>query len=819
MDITDRKAEEEALKESEEKFRTLFESIKDGIAESDLQGRIITCNQAYLDMTGHSPEEIRQLRYQDLTPGKWHHEDDKQIKKALARGYSDAYEKERIRKDGTTFPISIRIWSKTGKDGKPIGNWGIISDITERKQAEKKSQDLLNFLQTLINTIPSPIFCKNIDGIYEDCNKEFEDYVGKKKEEIVGKRAHDLFPKDLADKYLAKDLALFHQTGRQIYEAQIMYADGTVRDVVVNKATYQNNDGDLAGLVGVMVDITGSKQVEAALRNSEGKYRNLFDNAVEGIYQTTPTGRIASANMAYARMFGYESPEEVTNTVTNIALQLYANPGDRKRVLEQLKETGYLNNFECLMRRKDGSNFWVVMNARITFLTDGASCLEGFIFDITERKRAEEILKESEERLRIVSQSTTDAIWDWNIPKETLAWFGDIDRILGYFPGEFPRTIAAWEKIIHPHDRDRVMTALEQHLQKGIPYLEEYRVIRKNGDICYWIDRGMAMYDEKGTAYRMIGSCADITKRKEAEAALQESEERFRLLVENAPDGIFIQTRGQFAYVNRAALKMFGAVSPEQLCGQSIMTRFHPDYQAIIRERVRLLNEESKEASLMEQKYLKLDGTPFDVEVSAVPFFYESRQGALVFFRDITDRKQTEEALKESERSYRELSIIDALTQLYNSRHFYNQLKMEIDRVNRYEAPMTIILLDLDDFKHFNDTYGHVEGDHVLSRLGQVVKRCLRQTDSAYRYGGEEFTIILPMTTSKDAAVTAERIRSEFKNELFSPERGKDVHVTVSIGLAQYRRQEDVKAYVHRVDQLMYQAKKEGKDRVCSERP
>ena len=102
-------------------------------------------------------------------------------------------------------------------------------------------------------------------------------------------------------------------------------------------------------------------------------------------------------------------------------------------------------------------------------------------------------------------------------------------------------------------------------------------------------------------------------------------------------------------------------------------------------------------------------------------------------------------------------------------------------------------------------------------RLGQVLKRCMRETDFAYRYGGEEFTILLPMTASTDAAVTAERIRTEFKKETFSPVSGQDVHVTVIIGLAQYKPQEDVKVLVHRVDQLMYQGKKNGKDRVCCE--
>ena len=126
--------------------------------------------------------------------------------------------------------------------------------------------------------------------------------------------------------------------------------------------------------------------------------------------------------------------------------------------------------------------------------------------------------------------------------------------------------------------------------------------------------------------------------------------------------------------------------------------------------------------------------------------------------------------LQESEKRYRELSIVDGLTQLYNSRHFYHQLKIEIDRADRYGQPLTLLLLDIDDFKTFNDAHGHIEGDQVLIRLGQVVKRCLRQTDSAYRYGGEEFTILLPMTTSVNGSITAERIRTEFKKETFLPD-------------------------------------------------
>ena len=430
---------------------------------------------------------------------------------------------------------------------------------------------------------------------------------------------------------------------------------------------------------------------------------------------------------------------------------------------------------------------------------------------------------------------------------------------------------------------------------------------------------------------------------KQVEAALNKSEETFRNLIENAPDAIYVHADARFLYLNPMAATLFGTASTDQLIGSPLMDRFHPSCHAMIRERLHLLYEENRALPIVEQTYIRLDGSPVPVEAHAVPITYNHQKASLTFARDIsqrkraeellresekryreltdflpmsfvevdaagsiisynhtalevfryneedykegmnalqffapeerqrvgekmekviqgtstpgqeftflrkdgskfigliyaspnihqnktvgirgavidiTERKRAEEALRESEERYRELSIVDGLTQLCNSRHFYNQLKMEIDRADRYGQSLTLLLLDLDDFKRFNDAYGHVEGDQVLLRLGQVVKRCLRQTDSAYRYGGEEFTILLPMTTSADGAVTAERIRTEFKKEHFSPAPGHDVHVTVSIGLAQYKPQEDMKAFVHRADQLMYQGKKNGKDRVCSE--
>jgi diguanylate cyclase (GGDEF)-like protein/PAS domain S-box-containing protein len=331
----------------------------------------------------------------------------------------------------------------------------------------------------------------------------------------------------------------------------------------------------------------------------------------------------------------------------------------------------------------------------------------------------------------------------------------------------------------------------------------------------YWIVGSIMTFIICALILVPVGYAFQTTK---SEAAIRRSEENFRLLIENAPDAIYVHADARFIYLNDAAVNLFGAETADQLIGSSVMDRYHPDFHEIIKKRLHDLYVERKKLPIVEQIYLRPDGSSIPVEAHAVPItYFNNKHAALTFVRDITDRKKVEDNLLESEKRYRELSIVDDLTQLYNSRHFYFQLKIELDRSNRYEQPLTLLLLDLDNFKAFNDAYGHVEGDQVLRRLGHVVKRSLRHTDSAYRYGGEEFTILLPMATSEDGAVIAERIRTEFKKELFFPAPGKDVHLTVSIGLGQYRPQEEIRAFVHRVDQLMYKAKKDGKDRVCSE--
>ena len=299
---------------------------------------------------------------------------------------------------------------------------------------------------------------------------------------------------------------------------------------------------------------------------------------------------------------------------------------------------------------------------------------------------------------------------------------------------------------------------------------------------------------------------------------LRESEELFRSYLEDAPEGVYMcDLDGNFLYGNSKSEEIIG-YRREELIGKKFL-ELNLLTENSLNKAIQMLQENIKGKSTGPDEIglVSKEGRLIPVEINTSLVRRMGQEIVLGFVRDITDRKRVEEALRESEHRYQELSIVDDLTQLYNSRHFHAQLESEIERSNRYGQPLTLLILDLDKFKQFNDTYGHVEGDYVLSRLGQVIKRCLRETDSAYRYGGEEFTIILPMTTNEEGIITGKRIQTELRKETFSSVVGQEVYMTVSIGLAQYKPKEEIKAFVHRVDQLMYQAKQNGRDRICHE--
>ena len=301
--------------------------------------------------------------------------------------------------------------------------------------------------------------------------------------------------------------------------------------------------------------------------------------------------------------------------------------------------------------------------------------------------------------------------------------------------------------------------------------------------------------------------------KRNAERALRESEEKYRQLVESISDIVYATNRnGIIEYISPSVEPLTGYGTAEMI-GRPFVEFIYEEDIPFIRNQIHKIISGHMGSS--EYRILIKTGEIRWIRTSSRPVFEEGAfAGLRGVMTDITERKKMEEALEKSNKEYRELSLTDGLTKLYNSRHFCRQLESEIERANRYHHPLTLLMLDVDNFKNHNDSFGHLEGNSVLVQLAEVIRTSLRSSDSAYRYGGEEFMVILPETRGSEGMVVAERIREGFKDTPFHPAGGDAVHLTVSIGLAEYIHDGKPTELIERTDANMYRAKKGGKDRV-----
>jgi PAS domain S-box-containing protein len=514
-------AQRDAL-EKERRYRSLLETVHMIAVGLDAEGIVTFANPFLLELTGYSAAEILGENWFDRFLPEEEKEAVKQVFHDL-RGDSviSHYENRILTRAGRERLIA---WDNTvlqDPQGRFAGTMSLGVDITEISQTLEALRESEERFRKAFHTSPDAININRLeDGMYVDANEGFLALMGFTREDVIGKTSLELnIWVDPADrKRLVDGLKQSGQVSN--LEARFRMNDGTTVTGLMS-ATVLMLKG-VPHIISITRNIEEIKKVQDSLRESEEKYRGLFEGALEGIYQSTPEGRLLSANPAMARIYGYDSAEELIESVTDMASQIYAHPDDRAEILRIVTAEGILSDHEVQHRRKDGSTVWLSLHARTVRDESGKVIrLEGMAVDITERKRTEQALSNSERNYRNLFENATEGIFQSTPDGRYVSVNPAFARIGGYnSPDEMISDVTDIQKkmYVHPEDRARLLELLNK--QDIINNFEAE--IRRKDNTIIWISMNVrAIRDQAGKITLLEGTIHDITERKQAEEEIQ----------------------------------------------------------------------------------------------------------------------------------------------------------------------------------------------------------------------------------------------------------------------------------------------------------
>ena len=537
-----------------------------------------------------------------------------------------------------------------------IGVSVFAKEITESKRAIDKLERGEKEFHTLFQEAITGNYVSTPEGKIILCNTKFLEIFGFKSMEEAFNTPIQVLYKSKEDRDKMKKRIL-NEKKLENFELELIRRDGKTIHILENIVGQFNNKGILEKMLGYVIDITERQQMENELRESEVRLNEAMQIARLGTWEYDVDSEQFKFNDQFYKIMRTTAEREGGYFMPAIQYaQKFVHPDDMSVVgveTNKALETTDPNYYSHLDHRiifADGEIGYVSVNIRIDKDSHGRTVKTyGVNQDITERKLAEEKLEESEEKFRVASESLTDIIYDWDI-KEKIDWYGDIDGLMGYSPGEFPRTLEAWAVSVHPEDKDRVWAALESHLKGMAPYIIEYRIARRDGELRWWSVRGIALRNDRGESYKMIGSITDITERKQAAEALSNERSLLRTIIDLIPDAIYaVDIEGRKILANAKEIELSGKNNEDEIIGKTDFDLYPESEAQRYYEADQIIIQSGKPNLDIEDTLISKDGQIHWLLGSKVPLRNVHGQitGIVGVNHDITERKQAEEVLRQ----------------------------------------------------------------------------------------------------------------------------------------------------------------------------
>lgn len=545
-------------------------------------------------------------------------------------------------------------------------------------------------------------------------------------------------------------------------------------------------------------------------KRSEEEIRKM-SRAVEqspaAIMITNTDGELEYVNPSFTRITGY-SAEEVIGKNPRL-LQSGKTPREEYVRLWDAVKAGKAWQGEFYNKRKNEELYWE--SATIAPIMDNEGAITHYVAikdDITERKKAADALRASEDRLNNAQRIARIGSWELDLATNVLTWSDEIYRIFEIDPAEFSASYEAFLMKVHPDDREAVNAAYTDSLANRTPYLTEHRLLFPDGRVKQVCEQCETFYDADGTPLRSLGTMQDITERKKMENELRFAKEEWERTFDAITDPVMILDMDyRIVKANRsmaAALNVTPAEAVGMTCYKAVHNKEAPTELC---PHARLMEDGQAHSQEITEERI---GGHFLVSVSPLHAPDGALVGSIHAARDITPLKEAQDALNRANKLLERQATTDSLTGIFNRLKFDEMLAKELSRSRRYEIPLSLVMFDVDHFKNINDTLGHHIGDLLLQELTAHLSRNIRKHDCFARWGGDEFIMLLTHAARESAALFAENCRAEIESMKF----GGLEKVTCSFGVTDLREEDDISKFTRRVDDALYKAKSGGRNRV-----